>query len=139
MRRLLKQCGFSRQKPALRASQRNEEAIRDWRDRRFPELKKAVAEGRTILWADESGFCLLPSLLPTWPPVGRTPVIRRKLSREHLSAVSMTGELYLAAQDQSYNGMDIISLLEQLLEEIEGRFLVILDGAPVHRSRAVKG
>ena len=38
--RLLKERGFSWQKPVLRASQRNEEAIRDWRDRRFPELKK---------------------------------------------------------------------------------------------------
>ena len=68
-------------------------------------------------------------------------MIRRKLSREHLSAisaVSMTGELYLAAQDHSYKGADIISFLEQLLEEIEGRLLVIWDGAPVHRSRAVK-
>lgn len=63
------------------------------------------------------------------------------MSREHLSAisaVSMTGELYLAAQDHSYKGADIISFLEQLLEEIEGRLLVIWDGAPVHRSRAVK-
>ena len=106
--------------------------------------EKALAEGRTILWADESGFYLLPSLLRTWAPVGRTPVIRRKLSREHLSAisavsaVSMTGELYLAAQDHSYEGADIISFLEQLLEEIEGSLLVIWDGAPVHRSRAVK-
>ena len=73
--------------------------------------------------------------------MGRTPVIRRKLSREHLSAisaVSMTGELYLPAQDHSYKGADIFSFLEQLLEEIEGRLLVIWDGAPVHRSRAVK-
>ena len=73
--------------------------------------------------------------------MGGTPVIRRKLSREHLSvisAVSMTGELYLAAQDHSYKGADIISFLEQLLEEIQGRLLVIWDGSPVHRSRAVK-
>ncbi len=73
--------------------------------------------------------------------MGRTPVIRRKLSRERLSAisaVSMTGELYLAAQGHSYKGADIISFLEQLLEEIEGSLLVIWDGAPVHRSRAVK-
>ena len=95
---------------------------------------------------DESGFYLLPSLLRTWAPVGWTPVIRRKLSREHLSAisaVSMTEKLYLAAQDHSYKdhsckGADIISFLEQLLEEIEGRLLMIWDGAPVHRSRAVK-
>ena len=40
--RLLKQCGSSLQKPALRASQRNEDAIRDCWDRRFPELKKGL-------------------------------------------------------------------------------------------------
>ena len=39
--RILKGCGFSVQKPALRAAQRDEEAICDWRDRRFPELKKS--------------------------------------------------------------------------------------------------
>ena len=63
--------------------------------------KKTVAEGRIILWADESGFCLLLALLRTWAPAGRTLVIRRKLSRESLSAISaltMKGELYLAAQ-----------------------------------------
>ena len=63
------------------------------------------------------------------------------MSREHLSAisaVSMTGELYLAAQDHCCKGADIISFLEELLEEIEGRLLVIWDGSPVHRSRAVK-
>ena len=68
--------------------------------------------------------------------MGRTPVIRRKLSREHLSAVSAvstTGELYLAAQGHCCEGADLFSFLEQLLEEIEGRLLVIWDGAPVHR------
>ena len=84
--------------------------------------------------------CSLPCCAPGHRWAG-PPVIRRKLSREHLSAisaVSMTGELYLAAQDHSYKSADIISFLEQLLEEIEGGLLVIWDGSPVHRSRAVK-
>ena len=38
--RILKSCGFSLQKPALRATQRDEDAIRDCRDHRFPDLKK---------------------------------------------------------------------------------------------------
>ena len=77
----------------------------------------------------------------TWAPVARTPAIRRKLSYEHLSvisAISMSGELYLAMQDRSYKGPDVIRFLEQLLEEIPGKLLVIWDGAPIHRSRAVK-
>ena len=38
--RILKRCGWSLHKPALRATQRDEEAIRDWRGQRFAELKK---------------------------------------------------------------------------------------------------
>ena len=40
--RILKDCGWSLQKPALRAAQRDEDAIRDWREQRFPELKKRL-------------------------------------------------------------------------------------------------
>ena len=68
----------------------------------MPNSKKALAEGRTILWADEAGFYLLPALLRTWAPAAQTPVIRRKLSYDHLSAISaisLTGDLYLAVQD----------------------------------------
>ena len=34
---------------------------------------------------------------------GPDPVIRRRLSYDHLSAISMTGELYVAAQGHSYH------------------------------------
>ena len=37
--RILKGCGWSWQQPVLRASQRDEGAIRNWRERRFAELK----------------------------------------------------------------------------------------------------
>ncbi len=38
--RLLHASGWSRQKPARRARQRNEEAVQEWRDVRLPALKK---------------------------------------------------------------------------------------------------
>lgn len=38
--RVLQSCGWSPQKPMRRAAQRNEEAIRTWREERWPELKK---------------------------------------------------------------------------------------------------
>ena len=104
----------------------------------FPKLRKAVAEGRTILWADESGFYLLPALLRTWAPTGWTLVIRRKLSHEQLSAIGMKGELYVDAQDHAYKGTDVIRFLKRLLAEIPGKLLLIWDGAPINRSRAVK-
>ena len=44
--RILKDCGWSLQKPALRAAQRDEDAIRNWRERRYPELKKGSSRGQ---------------------------------------------------------------------------------------------
>ena len=41
---LLKKMGWSRQKPFKRASQRNEEAIEQWRNEQWAELKKKPAE-----------------------------------------------------------------------------------------------
>jgi transposase len=38
--RLLRACGWSRQKPIQRATQRDEAAITAWREERWPELKK---------------------------------------------------------------------------------------------------
>jgi transposase len=39
--RLIREAGWSRQKPMERASQRNEEAIKQWQDERWPALKKS--------------------------------------------------------------------------------------------------
>lgn len=38
--RILRACGWSLQRPVRRAAQRNEEAIRLWREERWPEVKK---------------------------------------------------------------------------------------------------
>lgn len=40
--RILKRLDWSRQKPARRARQRNEEAIRRWKEERWPRLKKGL-------------------------------------------------------------------------------------------------
>ena len=40
--RILKDCGWSRQKPMRRATQRDEEAIHRWREERWPQIKKRL-------------------------------------------------------------------------------------------------
>jgi transposase len=103
--------------------------------------KKAIAEGRTILFIDESAFYLLPGVVRTWAPVGKTPLLRCKLPRNHssvMSAITPTGALDLAMQPEAYDSPAVIAFLEQLLGAIEGKLLIIWDGAPIHRSRALK-
>jgi transposase len=103
--------------------------------------KRAVAEGRTILFVDESAFYLLPGIVRTWAPVGETPLLRCKLTRDHysvISAITPTGELFLAMQTAPYDSAAVIAFLEQLQSAIEGKLLIIWDGATIHRSQAIK-
>jgi transposase len=41
-------------------------------------------------------------------------------------------------KERSFKGADVVQFLKGLLEEIRGKVTVIWDGAPIHRSNAVK-
>jgi transposase len=106
-----------------------------------PDQKKAIAEARTLVFVDQSGFYLLPGVVRTYAPVGQTPLLHGPLSQDHLSAmggITPEGKLYLMVQERAYRGPDIVRFLKHLLRHIVGKLLVIWDGAPIHRSQAVK-
>jgi transposase len=106
-----------------------------------PRLKKAQEEERTLLFIDESAFYLLPGVVTTWAPAGETPVLRCKLTRDHLSAISAItpeGKLYLSMQDKAFDSDDVVAFLQLLLKEITGKLLIIWDGAPIHRSKTLR-
>lgn len=140
--RLLRNLKWSQQKPIEKATQRDEEAIRIWKEARFDELKsKAKAQGQTIVFVDESGFYLLPMAVRTYSPRGQTPVLRVKLTRDHLSAIggiTPEGRIFMQVQDHSYKGPDVVRFLQLLLQKIEGKILVIWDGASIHKSKFIK-
>ncbi len=93
---------------------------------------------------DQSGFYLLPAVVRSYAPVGQTPVLREKLSRDHLSvisvisAISLEGKLYIMEQERSFKGEDVVRFLKHLLGQVSGKLLVVWDGSPIHRGRAVK-
>jgi transposase len=140
--RLLKELGWTPQRPIRRAIQRDEAAIRRWRERTWPELRRrARRERRTLVFEDESGFYLLPGVVKTYSPEGLTPVLREKQTRDHLSAMGgMTpeGRVYTLVRQESLNGMHCVEFLLHLLRVAGDRLLVIWDGSPIHRRSEVK-
>src|SRR5215204_5718425 len=106
----------------------------------FPQ-KRALKEGRTIAFADQSGFYLLPMVVRTYAPVGRTPILHERLGRDHLSAMSavtLDGRLYIIEQEKAFKGEDAVRFLKHLMRHFDGKLLVVWDGSPIHRGRAVK-
>jgi len=90
---------------------------------------------------DQSGFYLLPMVVRTYAPIGQTPVLHEELSRDHLSAMSgitLEGKLLMMEQERAFKGPDVVRFLRHALRRISGKLLVIWDGSPIHRSRAVK-
>ncbi|MGB8347022.1 MAG: transposase, partial [Ktedonobacteraceae bacterium] len=77
----------------------------------------------------------------TYAPVGQTPVLKVKLTRDHLSVMgglTRDGRLVMHVQDTSYQGPDVVRFLQLLLRKIPGNLLVIWDGASIRRCQAVK-
>ena len=140
--RLLKNLGWTPQQPIKRAIQRDEDAIRRWREEAWPELRRrARRERRILVFEDESGFYLLPGVVKTYAPKGLTPVLREKQTRDHLSVMGgMTpeGRIYTLIRPESLNGLHCVEFLLHLLRVAEERLLVIWDGSPIHRRVAVQ-
>jgi DDE superfamily endonuclease len=90
---------------------------------------------------DQSGFYLLPAVVRTYAPVGKTPILHEHLSRDHLSvisAISLEGNLYMMEQERAFKGEDVVRFLGHLLRQVPGKLLLIWDGSVIHRGRAVK-
>ena len=103
--------------------------------------KRALKEGRTIVFADQWGFYVLPAVVRTYAPIGQTPLLHEQLSRDHLSvmsAITLEGKLYMIEQERSFKAEDAVRFLKHLMRQIEGKLLVVWDGSPIHRGRAVK-
>jgi transposase len=101
----------------------------------------ARREGRTLLFVDESGFYLLPAVARTYAPVGETPILRHRLTHDHLSVVGAVGlhaQLYFQVHERAITGADVVAFLRHLLRHVPGKLLVVWDGAPIHRSHLGK-
>src|SRR5208337_68156 len=140
--RLLQELHWTPQVPIRRAVQRDEKAIERWRDEVWPELRKrARRERRVLVFVDESGFYLLPGVVKTYAPEGQTPILRAKLTRDHLSVMGgMTrgGKIYTLVRQESLNGLHSIEFLVHLRRVAGKRLLVIWDGSPIHRRAEVQ-
>ena len=78
----------------------------------------------------------------TYAPMGQTPILEVKLTRDHLSAI---GGITRGAERSSCRPRTIRTKAQRsfaswplLLREIPGKLLVIWDGATIHRCQVIK-
>jgi transposase len=108
--------------------------------------KRARRQHALIVFEDESGVSLLPSVRATWAPRGHTPVLRHRFGWKRLSlAAALVFEpdrsdahLVFQLRPGAYNGETLIEFLTDLHQLEPGRRMLLLwDGLPAHRSRCM--
>jgi putative transposase len=93
-----------------------------------------------VVFVDEPGCYLLPAVGRTYAPMGKTPLLRETLTRDHRSligALTLDGRMFVQGQDRSLCSNDVVRFLKHLLRHIAGKLLIVWDGASIHY-RAVK-
>jgi transposase len=147
---ILHELGFSHQKPARRAQERNEPMIEAWRREVWPEiLKTSAASNGVILMADEVGFMMTPSVKKTWALVAQTPVVpyrnRRQKKVSVLGAVALhsaSGVLDLLCDfypDSYVRGEQAGTFLHRVLAQYpQGPIDLVWDNLSAHKCKIVK-
>lgn len=139
---------WSPQKPRRRARERNEEAIALWKRDTFPDILTAAAERNAhVVFLDESGFMLTPTVRRTWAPQGQTPLLSCWDRRDRLSAIScltvspqrarLNFYFTLLPDNTNATAEHIVAFLRELKAQLGGPFTVIWDGSKIHSRAAV--
>ena len=152
VRKILKRrLRWTSQKPQLRAREQNDKEVERWLGDEFPRiLREAWRRGATLVFLDEAGFMLTPTVRRTLAPRGRTPVLPAWQRHDRLSAISCVTlgikaqrpELYFELLPEGLNvtAEDVVAFLDELRRELPGPLTVIWDRHNIHsRSRLVKG
>jgi transposase len=93
------------------------------------------------VFADESGFLLIPQVVKTWAPRGQTPVHRHRYRRDKISVISGISvspqrqhlSLFYHLYFQNLGQEEVCAFLRALLRHLRGPLMVILDNSSTHR------
>src|SRR3990170_2296163 len=140
--RYLAQWGFTPQKPARRAFERDPERVRRWLDEEYPAIRsRAKREGAEIYWGDEMGVRSDHVAGRSYGRRGQTPVIPgtgQRFGCNMISAITNLGRLNFQVFEGSFNVKVFLGFLTRLLKHAPRKVFLIVDGHPVHRAKLVQ-
>jgi transposase len=104
--------------------------------------KNAARLGAHIVFADESGFLLVPTVARTWAPRGKTPIHRHRQGRRDkvsvISGISVSPKrrhlgLYYLLFYENIGQEEVCVFLRELLRHLRGPIIVLLDNSSTHQ------
>ena len=140
--RYLKRWGFTSQKPLRHAYERDPVAVKWWMETDYPAIaKRAKAEKGRVYWGDEMGMRSDHQVGRSYGRKGKTPVIPgtgQRFGCNMISALTNRGQLSWMVFKKRFTTKVFLEFLRRLVKHAGRKVFLIVDGHPVHRSRAVK-
>jgi len=140
--------GWTLQKPRLQSRDRDEDAITRWKNEEFSRIKAEARDRHACLvFIDESGFMLAPTLRRTYAPSGQAPVEKATDPHARISAIGaiilspeyrrISFAFELAPNNVNFNGESIAAFLPVVQEKVNHPLTIIWDSVGIHLSRPV--
>ena len=111
-----------------------------------PSKKNARRLGAHLVFADESGFLLIPTVRRTWAPRGQTPRLRHSYRHDRLSALSAISisprrrrvHLYYQIHDHNLRRREVCRFVSHLLRHLRGPIFLLWDNIAIHRGGPIE-
>jgi transposase len=107
--------------------------------------KNAARLGAHVVFLDESGFLLIPSVRKTWAPRGQTPLLRFWQRHDRISVISAVSVsprrrrlgLYYQLHTTNIRQAAVCAFLRHLLRHLRGAVIVLWDNGRIHRGPVI--
>ena len=140
--RLLRRMGFTPQRPLFRALQQDSARVEHWRKKKLPKLaRRAKRENALIFFAEESGMCRDYRAGRIWAPKGETPIVQAtdaRLPLNMISAITNRGHFRFMTVDGSVTATVFRNFLKRLIEGMEQKIFLVVDGQTTHKAKLVR-
>ncbi len=141
--------GWSPQCPVTQLRERDNVQIERWKTEKYPRiLMEAQQREATLVFIDESGFLLAPTLRRTFAPRGSRPVV--KVSDPHgrilvIGAIAIDPSRkqlnvlhHFLPDNANFNGYLVVRFVHQVCSLISGPITIIWDSIPIHSSKPME-
>ena len=110
------------------------------------DKKGAARLGAHVVFVDESGFQLTPSVRKTWAPRGQTPVVRHWQRRDKVSAISGLSVspkrrhigLYWRVHIKNIQQAEVCEFVRYLLRHLRRHVILVWDNTKTHRGEPIR-
>lgn len=134
--------GYTPQKAARRAYERDEAAVKDWLSIEYPKIKaRAKREDAEISWGDETGVRSDESRHRGYAPPGHTPIVKipaRRKSLSMIAAVTNQGKVRFMIYPGGLSAQRLVAFMQRLIRDAPRKVFLILDNLNVHKAKPVR-